>query len=475
MKTNANILTREKTFYKSFFLLALGIAFQNVIAYSVNLSDGILLGAYSENALAGVAIVNQVQFLLQMVIMGISEGVVVIASRAWGNNEIGTIGKVTSVGLRVGLLFSLIIWAAMFFGTNSCVSLLTNDPIVIDQSVQYAKTVCFSYMFFAITSVLIACMRSVEIVRIGLIVSAFTLVINTTLNILLIFGNLGFPRMGIQGAAVATLISRIIETCIVSFYVFKIDKKLKLKANAFFKKLDTGLFKQYLKTGMPVVGAHLSWGIAMAVQMAIIGRLGLTTIAANSIANTAFQIISVFVYGSASAATVLTAKSIGQRNLRKIKTNTWTMQLLFLGIGVGTGLLFYLFRNVIVGFYAVPEDTVNLSLQFMGVLAITVVGTAYQVPCLTGIVRGGGDTKFVLINDLIFMWGIILPVSIAAAFVWKLTPLAVFACLKSDQILKCFVAVFKVNRFHWIKKFDREQVEINDVLKSEPEINEATL
>lgn len=191
----------------------------------------------------------------------------------------------------------------------------------------------------------------------------------------------------------------------------------------------------------------------MMVQTAIIGRLGVDTIAANGIATTMFQIISVICYGSASAATVLTGKTIGEGDLNRVKTNARTMQVLFLVIGGATGAALYLLGNVIINLYIIPADAKSLALLFMWVLSITVVGTAYQMACLTGIVRGGGDTKFVFHNDIIFMWGIVLPLSLLSAFVFKYPPLIVFICLKLDQVLKCFVAAVKVNRFKWIKKF----------------------
>jgi len=137
-----------------------------------------------------------------------------------------------------------------------------------------------------------------------------------------------------------------------------------------------------------------------------------------------------------------------------IKKNTRTMQVLFLLIGAASGITLFLVRNLIIGAWAVTPDAQSLALQFMGILSVTVVGTAYQVACLTGIVRGGGDTKFVFYNDIIFMWCIVLPLSLLSAFVFHFSPVVVFACLKMDQILKCFVAVFKVNRYTWIKKFN---------------------
>ncbi len=448
-----SFLQKDRNFYKSFFVLTLGVALQNVLAFSVNLSDSILLGAYSENALAAVAIVNQIQFLLQMAVLGVSEGVVVLASRYWGQKDLEPIGRVVGIGIRVGVLFALLIWGATFFMTGQVMGLLTNDPGVLGESVKYARIICFSYLFFALTNVLLAAMRSVETIKIAFIISSSTLVINITLNLILIYGNLGAPRMGIEGSAVATLIARVVELLIVCFYVFRLDKKLKLKLKTLLRKPDKEMFSQFFKVGMPVLYGNFSWGIAMMVQTAIIGRLGLTTIAANGIATTVFQIVSVVAYGGASAATVLTGKAIGQGDLAVVKKNTRTMQVLFLLIGAASGIIMFLFRNVIIGAWAVTPDAKALALQFMAVLSVTVVGTAYQVACLTGIVRGGGDTKFVFHNDIIFMWCIVLPLSLLSAFVFHLAPVIVFACLKMDQILKCIVAVFKVNRYTWIKKF----------------------
>ena len=129
------------------------------------------------------------------------------------------------------------------------------------------------------------------------------------------------------------------------------------------------------------------------------------------------------------------------------------MQLLFLGLGLVSGLALFLVKDAIIGLYAIDAAAREMALQFMTVLSITLVGTAYQMPCLTGVVRSGGDTNFVFYNDLIWMWLIVLPASYLAAFVWNASPLVVFAILKCDQVTKCLVAAVKINRFKWVKKF----------------------
>ncbi|GAE07166.1 Na++ driven multidrug efflux pump [Paenibacillus sp. JCM 10914] len=195
------------------------------------------------------------------------------------------------------------------------------------------------------------------------------------------------------------------------------------------------------------------WGLAMGAQTAILGHMGESAIAANSIANTIFQMVTVIVYASASATAVIIGKTIGEGRMGTIKTYAKTLQLLYVLLGLVTGAVLFFIKDYVLGLYAISSEAKTLALHFMTVLSITVVGTAYQMPALTGIVRSGGDTRFVLYNDLIFMWLIVLPSSALCAFVFDLSPLTVFICLKSDQILKCFVAIVKVNRFRWIRAF----------------------
>jgi putative MATE family efflux protein len=453
-----SLFVREKNFYTTFFTLTAIIGLQNIISFGVNLSDSLMIGGYSEAALSGVAIANQIQFILQMLVMGVGEGVVIMAARNWGAKDIGSIKKIASIGMRLSIVVGVLVWAVVFFFPESLLSLFTNEQNVINEATSYIEIVCFSYICFSITSILLATLRSVETVKIGFLLSSTTLVINVCLNYLLIYGHLGFPSLGVQGAAIATLIARIIEMLIVLTYVKRYDKKIYLKLRDFFY-FEMGLFKRYINLGSPIIMSNMIWGVAMATQTAILGHMGAAVIAANSIATTIFQIVSVAVFASASATTILIGKTIGQGRMDQIKAYAKTLQMLYLIIGLCTGALLFITKGHVLDFYSISDEARSLSLQFMTVLSITVCGTAYQMPCLTGIVRSGGDTKFVLINDTIFMWMIVLPASALCAFVFDMSPLFTFICLKSDQILKCFVAIIKVNRFRWIRSFEPHSAE----------------
>ena len=449
-----SFFTKDKAFYRSFFGMTAMMALQNVIVCSVNLADNIMLGGYSEAALSGAALANQIQFILQMLTMGIGDGIMVLSSQYWGKREVTPIKRLMTIGLSLGIVFSLFLWAAMFFFPEACLGLFTNDSAVIAEGVKYLRIICFSYVFFTMTNILLCSLRSVETVRIGFIISLSTLCINVCLNYILIYGNFGAPEMGSAGAATATLISRTVEFIIMASYLKWIDKKVSFTLKDVFI-LDKILFWDYIKVGIPVFLSNTIWGVAMAIQTSILGHLGGQSIAANSVATTVFQILSVVAYGSAGAASVLTGKTVGEGRQDKIKEYTKTFQVLFLCIGICSGLGLFLIKDVIITFYAISGETKELALQFITVLAVTIVGTSYQVPCLTGVVRGGGDTRFVLYNDLIFMWLIVLPLSAITAFWLKWPPVAVFAVLKCDQVLKPFVALVKVNRYSWIKTLTR--------------------
>lgn len=449
-------LTKDREFYRTFFSMLAYIALQNLIVYGVNLADNVMIGAYSEDALSGVALVNQIQFLLQMIVNGVGEGLAVLGAQYWGQRKTGPIKKVVSAATFVGVCFGLLFMVVTIVAPRQVLLLLTNEEAVIQEGMVYLSVMSYSYVIFCLTTVLLAAMRSIQNVKIGTIISLSTLLINVALNYCLIFGRLGFPRLGTQGAAIATLVARIVELGIMAVYVLCVEKKLRMRIQDFFH-FDKVLFRDFLRVGSPVILSGATWGIAMGVQTAILGRMGAAAIAANSIASAIFSVVSVLSYGGSSASGVITGMAVGRGDMGKLKEYVRTMQLLFLTIGVIAGVLLFACKDLILSFYTVAADTRQLADQFISVLSVTIMGTSYQVACLTGIVRAGGNTKFVLYNDLIFMWGLVLPLSALGAFVWELSPLVVFIFLKCDQILKCFVAVWQVNSYHWVRRLTREE------------------
>lgn len=447
----SNLIVKDKLFYKTFFSLTAVLALQNLIIFSVNMADSVMLGRYSENALSGVALVNQIQFLLQMLVVGIADGALVFGSRAWGGKDMDTVKKITSISVKSAILISIVLGVIVFIFPNQVLSILSDEMHVVSNGAQYISIICLTYPMFAVTTTLLIALRSVEKAKIGFYISIFTLISNVTLNYILIFGKAGFRPMGVRGAAYATLISRAVEMILVILYTFFYDETIRLKISDILKT-DICLMKAFLKKGLPVFLSNGIWGIAMAAQTAILGHMGQSAITANSIATTLFQILSVIAYGSANASAVIISKTIGENNIVSLKQYSVTLQIIYLIIGLITGTMLFLVRKTVVSWYIISAEAEYLALGFIIILSVTVIGTSYEMAGLTGIVRGGGDTAFVLKNDFIFMWLFVIPAAVLAAFYFKASPLIVFMLLKSDQILKCIVAAVKINRYTWIKK-----------------------
>ncbi|MBE6789796.1 MAG: MATE family efflux transporter [Ruminococcaceae bacterium] len=449
---------KDKYFYKTFFSLFFVVALQNIIVFSVNLADSIMLGSYSEIAMSGVSLANQIQFLLHMFVNGAANGLVVISSQYWGKKHIEPIKKVFAAAFWAGTLMSLILMITVLISPEGILGILSDEKEIVLEGARYIKLMAFSYVIFAVTNILIALMRSVEAVRIGFYTSVLALIFNISLNYCLIFGHFGFPEMGVEGAAVATIASRAAEFIAVTVYVFVIDKRLRLKLRDIFA-LERTYINDYIKAGLPLIGSGGSWGVAMTVQTAIIGRLGAAAIGANAVAAPVFQVVSVLYTSSGNASSVLIGKTVGENDIPRVKKYSKKLQIMYLVIGALSSISLLLLRDIIISFYDVTEETAALSAVFINILSVTVIGSAYEAPCLCGIVSGGGDTKFVFKNDILFMWCMVLPLSFLSAFVFNWPVPVTFFILKSDQITKCIVAVFKVNRFRWIKNLTRENEE----------------
>lgn len=444
----------DRYFYKTFFSLFAVVALQSLIVFSVNLADSIMLGSYSETAMSGVSLANQIQFLLQCLVNGVSNGLVVIASQYWGKQQTEPIRKVYAAALWSGVLISGTLAAAVLIAPTAVLGILSNEAAIVKAGAEYIRIMGWTYLIFAVSNLLIALMRSVESVKIGFITSLLALVVNISLNYLLIFGKAGFPEMGAVGAAWATFAARVVELIAVAVYVFFMDKKVRLKlADAL--RLEKDYVRDFIKAGLPLIGSGGSWGVAMSVQTAIIGRLGAAAIGANAIAAPVFQVVAVLYGSSGTASSVLIGKTVGEDDIPRVKRYTKKLQIMYLIIGVLSAGLLLALKSSILGLYSVTEETRALAAAFINILAVTVIGSAYEAPCLVGIVSGGGDTRFVLFNDLIFMWGLVLPMSFLSAFVFHWSIPVTFFILKADQIAKCFVAVVKVNRFRWIRRLTR--------------------
>lgn len=448
------MLTKDKSFYRTFVGLALALMMQQAVVLSVNLADNVMLGSYSEISLSGVAAVNQIQFILQQLVFGFSNGMIVLASQYWGKQQIEPIRRLMALAFAgaMGVAALLLVLVSAF--PQQAVGLFTEDAAIIAQGCEYLEIVRFSYLFFACTTVLLGGMRTVEKVRIALIVSAIALVVNCSINFVLIHGRFGFPEMGVRGAAIGTLTARVLECAIVSVYVLLRDDRLKLRARDLLR-FDRMLMGDYARVSFPVIMTSFLWGLNTALQTVILGHMSSSAIAAHSISSTIFLFLKVTSQGASSAASVITGRTVGEGNMAKVREYTRTLQVIFVTIGLSLGAIMLLIRMPLLSLYTLAPETRALAETFMLIEATVLVATSYQMCVNTGIISGGGNPRFVLIVDLFVIWGFAIPMSFLCAFKWNASPIIVMLMLNSDQYMKCVTSAVYCNSYKWIKNLTR--------------------
>lgn len=449
------MLIKDKKFYRIFLVLCLPIVLQNVISLSVNLTDNLMLGRYAESALSGVTAVNQIQFIYQNLLIGIGDGLVILASQYWGKKDTETIRKVASIAMRTALVLMLVLFIVVSVFPEQVVGLFTKDLAIVAEGVKYLNIVRFTYPFFCVTTILLAVLRSTEVVKIAFYLSISTLCINFCINWCLIYGHFGLPRLGVEGAAIGTLTARIVEFIVMLFYIAKKEANLHLKLKDFLH-LDHSIMGDYFRISLPILFIAAMWGVNTAMQTAILGHLTSSAIAANSMASNLYLIVKTIAVGAASTTNVLIGKAIGQGDMKVVKQYAKTFQVMFVLMGICCGLILFVLTEPVLSLYSFSDESRQMARTFLHILCIVMGGMCYQMPVNSGIIKGGGATKYAMILDLVSIWCIVIPLSFFMAFYVKASPVVVVWCLNLDQLFKAVPAFIKVNFGHWAYKLTRE-------------------
>ena len=452
--------THDRSFYAIFFRLMAMVALQNLVAYSVNMADNIMLGRYSQSALSGAATVNQIFFLVQQTTITIGDALVIIASQYWGQMRTAPIRKLTGVALKLSVVCGLLIFAVCALFPDQVLGIFTSDAVIIAEGRAYLRLIKYTFMLFILSHVLMSALRSVEIVNISFIVSVISLITDVSINYTLIFGRFGFPELGVTGAAIGTLTARILELVIVVWYMLFRDDRIRLFSENFLKGAGS-LASDYRKVAAPVMAAGILWAVSVPMQSAVLGHLpggaASDAIAANSVSSTFYQYLKVVVVAMSSASGVMIGKAIGAGDMKRVRSEARSMSVIDILVGLVLALILLAARGPLLSMYALNERALALAGQFMYVLCFVMIGMSYQMPVSSGIIRGAGDTRFSLALNMISTWGIVMPLTFLSAFVWKWPPAAVVCVIQSDQIFKCLPVFLRFRSYKWIKKLTSSQ------------------
>lgn len=439
----------DKKFLTTMFKLAAPIMLQNLVFASLNLVDGVMIGQLGESAVAAVGVANQVFFLVNLLLFGIGSGSAIFAAQFWGRKDIQRIKSVLGLNLLMSISGALVFSVVAILFPVQVISIYSKDPAVISQGSVYLQIVAFSYGVTAITSSYAFILRSTENVKLPLLTSIVALSLNTLMNYALILGNFGMPALGVKGAAYATIISRLIEVCLLLWIIYR--KKLPV-AGKLSELLNLKLLslKKFFNTTLPVIATEIVWSFGITTYNIVYARIGTESIAAVNIAGTLDRIIFVVFIGLGNACAIMIGNLIGAEE-NEIAT-VYAKKFLALGaIGATTlGLFMALFASPLLVFYNVSELTIEFTIKLIGLMAISLPIRSLNLILLIGILRAGGDTRVAFFIDAGSVWVIGVPMAFIGAFVFGLPIHWVYLMVLADEVVKLALGLLRFFSQRWI-------------------------
>ena len=444
----------DKGFYKSLLFLAIPVILQNMVNSFINILDTIMVGKLGEVAIASVGLGNQVFFFYNMILFGITSGGGIFIAQYWGKKDIKNIRASVGIALACSLGVSLVFFVVAQTIPELVLGFYSEDLEVIKNGAKYFKIASWSYPIFAISMVFSLSFRSTEQAKVPMFATIISLCTNALFNLILIFGVSVngvqiIPAFGINGAAIATVLSRILE-CIL---LLTIGYKRNLAPAGKIKELfsfGSALFAKYLKIGIPVIINETLWSFGITLQNRVYARAGTDVIAAFNIANTIAQISWVFLMGIGSASAVLIGKRIGEGNTELAYKYSHRVSILAPVVAVCVATLLIPLSKTLGFFFDVDGAILIQAAGMLKILILYYPFKAFNMTMIVGVCRSGGDTVFCAIADTVFMYCVSIPLASYVAFTLGAPAMLIFACLNTDDLCKTVVLLWRLLSKKWL-------------------------
>ena len=446
----SKLFVKDKQFYKTALMLALPIVLQNMITIGVNIMDTVMLGSYGEIQLSGSSLANEFINIFHILCMGMGCGAAVLTAQFWGKKDLKALKSSVTIMMRICLTLAVLFTVVTVLAPSFIMSIFTDDPAVIEKGRIYFLWSAPTYLLMGISLTLTLILRSVRKVMVPLWTSIICFFVNIFFNWVFIFGHLGAPEMQIAGAALGTLIARVVETGIIGIYVFKVDKSIGFRVRDLFGSCG-GLLKTYLKYSIPVLISDGMLALGNTMVSIIIGHISTEYVAANAIIATIVRLSTVFTQGLGQASSVMTGNALGQGERDRAYRQGVTFVTLSFLIGIFASGVILALSPFIIGLYNIEETTREIATQLMYAVAIMIVFQSSQSMLTKGVLRGGGDTKFLMIADVAFLWIASVPLGALCGLVWHLSPFIIYIALKIDWAIKSFICLFRLKSKKWIR------------------------
>lgn len=440
---------KNHDFTKKLLTLVFPIAFQQFMLALVSASDALMLGMLTQDSLSAVSLASQVTFVENLFLMAMTIGLSMFAAQYWGKGDKGAVERIFAYVMKVTAAVSFLFFLAGMCVPRSLMRIFTNELPLIEGGRVYLRTVSLAFLLTGISQVYLCILKNTGKAAKSSVISSVSVVVNIILNAILIFGWFGLPQMGIAGAALATVIARVIE---VAWCIFETVKKDSAKLRVCHMMHNDRLLRHdFWKYSSPVLGNEIVWGVGFTMYSVIMGHLGSDAVAANSIANIVKNLVACFCLGLGSGGGIMVGNELGAGRLDKAKEYGYKLCRLSVLCGAASGIVLLALSPLILAVTDLSA-TADAYLKWMLVMcSYYIVGKSVNGTTIAGIFCAGGDSKFGFLCDTVTMWCITVPLGLLTAFVLKLPVLAVYFIVNLDEIVKLPAVYRHYKKYKWVK------------------------
>ena len=447
---------RGPGFYKRLLALALPMIVQNLITNSLGLVDTFMVGTMGEAPLAGVTLANIPIFVVQLMMFGFQSGSSVLISQYKGKGDLNSINRVMGLGMYSAGAVTFVFALILSFFPHQFLSLFGNDPEIIDISVEYARIVGWSYFFDSFVQIYNGTHRAMGEPRRGMYILCVSMVVNTFLNWVFIFGKLGAPVMGAAGAALATLLARMVSFVIMVVWAVR-DKKFRIELSLLLRP-GREMGRRFVQIATPVVLNETLWSLGTSMYPTIMGHMdgSKEILAAYAIAGNIGNLCSVGIFAIAGTAAILVGQEVGSGNKEQARSLGGLLSTIACLFGLVMGLIFLGLLHLVIIPYLYPlfelsGRAASICTMMLTVVFLSMLLRAFCTTNIVGVLRGGGDVRMATIIDVGPLWVVAVPLAALCGLVLDLGVLWVYLCIALEELTKCILGWLRYRSGAWVR------------------------
>ena len=450
---SSKYLVTDKKFYKEAVAIAIPISLQSMITMGVNLLDNIMVGSLGETVMSATALANQYVNIFHICCMGIGMGASVLTARFFGMKDDLNLKRALTIMLRFCFGLSLLFTVPAILTPGTLMRVYTPDQMIIMEGLKYYRFIwpCLILQGLSLTCTLV--LRTTGQVQLPLYTSIGAFFVNVFFNYILIFGKLGAPRLEIMGAAIGTLLARVFEFLVICGYLFFIDQKIGYRFRDLFMKCDS-LMKEYITISIPVFVSDTLLAFGNSMVAVIMGHIGKEFVSANAITTVTQQLSTVLIQGISHAGCIMTGHTLGRGETEKAITQAWTFYIGGFVFGAIGGIIILLLADPVIAMYRITDTTKAVARELMYSIALIVMFQATNSIMMKGVLRGGGDTRFLMVADIFFLWVLSIPLGALAGLYFHMSSFWIYFFLKIEHVIKAIWSGIRLKSGQWIKVID---------------------